>query len=181
MSIEKTLQKVELLASGYPGTVAGEVAHGAVQDALAKWRSQLSHANEPTSLVSVTNDFTELLKHLSKIQNSLQETLHAANQSYLNAALSGTADDLDIARDAGADLENLGSEPLDLALGRTDSDYSVVRKILEHTYGDTNLPTFDGMSALGHTVRECAAQIKEMAVTKIVVEQGIELPDLFKF
>lgn len=178
MSIETHLQTVTIKMDGLPGTDSGYAAHAAVAHLLAIW-SQSGNGN--VDLSKLVKDMSEAVTMLGDIKESLANTLNAVCSDYVSAAARGTPGELDAALTAGADLKVVYESALAAAFARAEPDYTIVRKLLEHQYGDTDLPTFDGMSALGHTVQECAEQVKIMATNKVAVEKGIDLPDMFAF
>lgn len=181
MSTDKHLDNVAFQLSGLLATPGGDAAREALANLMDRWVQQKTSARQPTSLVSMVADMTELVNNLAKVEASLKDKLTKANSAYFAGAVTGTGADLDAAKDAGADLLGISEHALNLAASRTEPDYQVVRKILEHIYGDANLPTFDGMAALGHSVQECIDQVKHLETNKVAVEKGIELPDMFKF
>lgn len=178
MSIDTHLQTVSIKMDGLPGTDSGYAAHAAVAHLLAIW-SQPN--NDKVSLYEMVKEMGEAAAMLSSIQDSLATALKKVSTDYVYAAARGKSESLDEALSAGADLREVYEPALAAALAREVPDYTIVRKLLEHKYGDMNLATFDGMSALGHTVQECAEQIKMMATNKVAVEKGIALPDMFSF
>lgn len=181
MSTDKHLDNVAFQLSGLLATPGGDAAREALANLMDRWVQNKTNDRQPTTLAGMVADMGELVGNLAKVEASLKDQLNKANSAYFAGAVTGTSADLDAAKAAGANIVGIAEHALYLAVSRSEPDYQVVRKLLEHTYGDANLPTFDGMAALGHSVEECIEQVKHLETNKVAVEKGIELPDMFKF